>query len=51
MLLDALPLRGRSRPDHLSRVAGLSVREVLGGLRRLEERGLAEGAGEGWRRR
>ncbi|MEX5257107.1 DNA-processing protein DprA [Kocuria arenosa] len=51
VLLDALPLTVRSRPDHLSRVAGLSAREVLGGLRRLEERGLAEGAGEGWRRR
>ncbi|WP_424348266.1 DNA-processing protein DprA [Kocuria sp. CH-021] len=51
VLLDALPLRSPSRPDHLSRVAGLSVREVLGGLRRLEERGLAEGSGQGWRRR
>ncbi|MEB2528841.1 DNA-protecting protein DprA [Kocuria rosea] len=51
VLLDALPMRVRSRPDHLSRVAGLSAREVLGGLRRLEGRGLAEGAGEGWRRR
>lgn len=51
VLLDALPLTVRSRPDHLARVAGLSAREVLGGLRRLEERGLADGAGEGWRRR
>ncbi|MEX5295824.1 DNA-processing protein DprA [Kocuria sp. CPCC 205268] len=51
VLLDALPLTVRSRPEHLSRVAGLSVREVLGGLRRLEERGVAEGTGEGWRRR
>lgn len=51
VLLDALPLTVRSRPDHLCRVAGLSAREVLGGLRRLEERGLAEGTGEGWRRR
>ncbi|WP_101852142.1 DNA-processing protein DprA [Kocuria flava] len=50
-LLDALPLRARSRPERLARVAGLSAREVLGGLRRLEERGLAEGTGEGWRRR
>jgi DNA processing protein len=51
VLLDALPLTVHSRPDRLSRVAGLSAREVLGGLRRLEERGLAEGTGEGWRRR
>lgn len=51
ILLDALPLTVRSRPDHLARVAGLSSREVLGGLRRLEERGLADGSGEGWRRR
>lgn len=51
VLLDALPLTVRSRPDHLARVAGLSVRQVLGGLRRLEESGLADGTGEGWRRR
>jgi DNA processing protein len=51
VLLDALPLRARSRPDRLVRVAGLSPQEVLGGLRRLEERGLADGTGEGWRRR
>lgn len=51
MLLDALPLRVRSRPEHLAEVAGLSAREVLGGLRRLDERGLADGAGEGWCRR
>lgn len=51
VLLDALPLSARSRPDRLVRVAGLSAREVLGGLHRLEERGLAEGSEEGWRRR
>ena len=50
VLLDALPVTVHSRPDRLARVAGLSAREVLGGLRRLEERGLAEGTGEGWRR-
>ncbi|GAA1766513.1 DNA-processing protein DprA [Kocuria aegyptia] len=51
VLLDALPLTVPSRPDHLSRVAGLSAREVLGGLHRLEARGLAQATGEGWRRR
>jgi DNA processing protein len=50
-LLDALPLTAGSRPDRLAAVAGLSPREVLGGLHRLEERRLAERAGEGWRRR
>ncbi|MFI7482866.1 DNA-processing protein DprA [Kocuria sp. M1R5S2] len=50
-LLESLPLTVRSRPDHLARVAGLAVRDVLGGLRRLEERGLADATPEGWRRR
>jgi DNA processing protein len=50
-LLDALPLTVRSGPDRLARIAGLSPREVLGGLHRLQERGLADGTGEGWRRR
>lgn len=51
VLFDALPLSVPSRPDRLARVAGLSVREVLGGLSRLEERGLADGTAQGWRRR
>lgn len=50
-LLDALPLTVRSGPNRLARTAGLSPREVLGGLLRLQERGLADGTGEGWRRR
>lgn len=50
LLLDALPRRASTTVDKLSTVAGLSTREVIGGLARLELAGLAARTGEGWRR-
>ncbi|MHA7238521.1 DNA-processing protein DprA [Arthrobacter sp. TMS1-12-1] len=51
LLLDALPVRAATTVDKLSIVAGLSPRDVIGGLARLELAGLAARADGGWRRR
>ncbi|TYC99502.1 DNA-protecting protein DprA [Arthrobacter echini] len=51
LVLDGLPVRAATTVDKLTSVAGLSVREVIGGLARLELAGLACRTGEGWRRR
>lgn len=50
LLLDGLPVRASTTVDKLSVVAGLSPREVISGLARLELAGLAVRAGGGWRR-
>ncbi|THJ67150.1 DNA-protecting protein DprA [Arthrobacter echini] len=50
LVLDGLPVRSTTTVDKLSSVAGLSVREVISGLSRLELAGLACRTGEGWRR-
>ncbi|WP_372699827.1 DNA-processing protein DprA [Arthrobacter sp. JSM 101049] len=51
LLMDALPLRQAAAPDKLAMVSGLGIGAVLGGLSRLEARGLAEQSPNGWRRR
>ncbi|WP_247826327.1 DNA-processing protein DprA [Arthrobacter antioxidans] len=51
LLLDGLPVRAPTTVDKLSVVAGLSTREVISGLARLELAGLAVRAGGGWCRR
>ncbi|MBG6225698.1 DNA processing protein [Arthrobacter sp. CAN_A2] len=51
LLLDGLPVRAPTTVDKLSIVAGLSTREVISGLARLELAGLAVRAGGGWCRR
>ncbi|WP_298251342.1 DNA-processing protein DprA [uncultured Arthrobacter sp.] len=51
LVLDGLPVRATTTVDKLTAVAGLSVREVIGGLARLELAGLAYRTGEGWGRR
>ncbi|GER21959.1 hypothetical protein NCCP1664_04560 [Zafaria cholistanensis] len=50
LLLDALPVRATSTPDKLGVVAGLGIGAVLGGLSRLQARGLARRLGDGWQR-
>ncbi|MBO1756110.1 DNA-processing protein DprA [Allobranchiibius sp. CTAmp26] len=49
-VLEALPVRRSSTVDQLTRSAGLSVGDVLGGLGALEMRGLAARSPDGWRR-
>ncbi len=51
LVLDGLPVRSPTSVDKLATVAGLSVRDVIAGLARLELAGLATRTGEGWRRR
>lgn len=51
LLMDALPIRQPSAPDKLATVSGLGIGAVLGGLSRLQARGLAEDTGNGWRRK
>lgn len=51
LLMDALPLRQGAAPDKLATVSGLGIGAVLGGLSRLQARGLAEQSPDGWRRR
>lgn len=48
LLLDGLPVRASTTVDKLTRVAGLSARDVISGLARLEIEGLARRTGEGW---
>ncbi len=50
LVLDGLPVRASTTVDKLSVVAGLSTREIISGLARLELGGLAVRTGEGWRR-
>lgn len=50
LVLDGLPVRASTTVDKLAVVAGLSAREVMGGLGRLELAGLAVRTPEGWRR-
>ncbi|MHA7276823.1 DNA-processing protein DprA [Arthrobacter sp. Hz1] len=51
LLLDALPVRASTTVDKLASVAGLSVRDVLAGLSRLDLSALAERTDDGgWRR-
>ncbi|MGG5751883.1 DNA-processing protein DprA [Zafaria sp. Z1313] len=50
LLLDALPVRSGASPDKLTAVAGLGIGAVLGGLSRLEARGLARRTEGGWQR-
>ena len=50
LLLDGLPVRASTTVDKLSTVAGLSARDVISGLARLELAGLAVRADGGWRR-
>lgn len=50
LLFDALPVRASTTVEKLSTVAGLSARDVITGLARLELSGLATRTGEGWRR-
>lgn len=50
LLLDALPVRQAAPPDKLATVSGLGIGAVLGGLSRLQARGLAEQGAGGWRR-
>ncbi len=50
LLLDALPVRAWTTVDKLAQVAGLSAKEVVSGLTRLEIEGLARKTSEGWRR-
>ena len=49
-VLEALPVRRSSTVDQLTRSAGLSVGDVLGGLGALEMLGLAARSPDGWRR-
>jgi len=51
LLMDALPVRQAAAPDKLATVSGLGIGAVLGGLSRLEARGLAQKSADGWRRR
>lgn len=51
LLLDGLPVRASTTVDKLAQVAGLSVRDVISGLARLEIEGLATRTSEGWRRK
>ncbi|WP_417235789.1 DNA-processing protein DprA [Arthrobacter sp.] len=51
LLMDALPLRQGAAPDKLATVSGLGIGAVLGGLSRLQARGLAEQGPGGWRRK
>lgn len=48
LLLDALPKRRLSTPGKLSEVAGLPVPQILGGLSRLERKGLARTVNGHW---
>lgn len=48
LLLDALPKRRLSTPGKLSEVAGLPMPQVLGGLSRLERKGLARTVNGHW---
>lgn len=48
LLLDALPKRRLSTPGKLSEVAGLPIPQVLGGLSRLQRRGLARSVNGQW---
>jgi DNA processing protein len=50
LLLDALPVRASTTVDKLTQVAGLSARDVIAGLTRLELQRLAVRTNEGWRR-
>lgn len=50
LLLDGLPVRASTTVDKLAQVAGLSTRDVITGLARLELEGLALRTSEGWRR-
>jgi DNA processing protein len=50
LLLDGLPVRASTSVDKLSSVAGLSTKDVISGLARLELAGLAQRTAEGWRR-
>lgn len=50
LLLDGLPVRASTTVDKLTQVAGLSAREVISGLARLELAGLAHRTNAGWRR-
>lgn len=51
LLLDALPVRASTTVDKLASVAGLSIRDVLAGLSRLDLSALAERTDDGgWRR-
>ncbi|MDQ0735194.1 DNA-processing protein DprA [Arthrobacter agilis] len=50
LLLDGLPVHASTTVDKLSSVAGLSARDVISGLARLELAGLAVRAAGGWRR-
>ncbi|MEC5198285.1 DNA processing protein [Arthrobacter sp. PL16] len=50
LVLDGLPVRAFTTVDKLASVAGLSIREVLSGLARLELAGLAHRTSVGWRR-
>lgn len=50
LVLDGLPVRAFTSVDKLATVAGLSVRDVIAGLTRLELAGLAVRTGEGWQR-
>ena len=49
-VLEALPVRRSCTVDQLTRSAGLSVGDVLGGLGALELRGLVARCADGWRR-
>lgn len=51
LLMDALPIRQPAAPDKLATVSGLGIGAVLGGLSRLQARGLAESSDDGWRRK
>lgn len=51
LLMDALPLRQPAAPDKLATVSGLGIGAVLGGLSRLQARGLAEQSPQGWHRK
>lgn len=48
LLLDALPKRRLSAPGKLSEVAGLPMPQVLGGLSRLQRKGLARSVNGQW---
>ena len=51
LLMDALPIRQPATPDKLSTVSGLGIGAVLGGLSRLQARGLAVSSASGWLRK
>lgn len=51
LLMDALPIRQSAAPDKLATVSGLGIGAVLGGLSRLQARGLAVSDADGWRRK